>query len=844
MKQKIQSFGTRIFLLVAIFILLLTIISAMAQAGVCGNGECESGESCSSCSPDCGSCSCTNCNNPPPPPPHSGPVCGNGECESGESCSSCSPDCGSCTCTNCNPPTNPVCGDGICNGAETCSSCSPDCGSCPVVKKCGDGSINVAGEECEWPGTTNNGYCTQSTSSCSGNKLGTRDSKGNCNSACGCVYDSFSYSCVRGMCGAECDSDYDCNDGNPHTTDTCTGGCTCSHVSQPYCGDGIINNAESCEYPNTINNNNCAQATQTCYGSLLGTRDYYGNCGSTCGCETDPFTFSCVAGSCGATCSSGQTQTEACGTDVGECSSGTRTRTCSATTCSFGEWGACTGSKGSSAEICDGKDNDCDGLIDENLTQSCGSGECSGIKTCTAGTWGNCSSLGQDAGTCAKCTENGTKIYDPTQVSDCDDGLFCNGQETCKAVGQCKAGTSVACGDTLFCTVNERCDEATDSCVSEPKDCSGFDLLEISTCDNNPDNNPFTWDYAEGGFISTCDEESNICSQGEYEDITHTCSKELCGAECESDSDCIAGHSCDGCVCTCTASNETCDGLDNDCDGKIDEDNACGPKIISTPVKRMCLEQADEGSNIYTYDVNAIDPNDPFLTYLLVDSPDEMSIDTSSGLISWQLETEDIGTTRVIVKAEDREFTEVSAEFCPDYFHPVCAINGDTYENLCELAEDGQTAWYDGYCYDMQAYDLEICKPGSEIYPRRKFAMENLDIMNAEPICAGDDLKVLLSLENYGIFDNDDITVAFTIPELGIKRTIGPISLDSADSVSRRIDLSIPEDTPAGMYDLRVYLYAQNGDFHRIKHREFLVKQCGESSCERDNPICDVYGDC
>lgn len=48
----------------------------------------------------------------------------------------------------------------------------------------------------------------------------------------------------------------------------------------------------------------------------------------------------------------------ACGSDVGECSLGTQT-------CSGGNWGGCEGSVGPGAEICsDGKDNDCDGTID------------------------------------------------------------------------------------------------------------------------------------------------------------------------------------------------------------------------------------------------------------------------------------------------------------------------------------------------------------------------------------------------------------------------------------------------------------------------------------------------
>jgi hypothetical protein len=79
-------------------------------------------------------------------------------------------------------------------------------------------------------------------------------------------------------------------------------------------------------------------------------------------------------------------QTRACGSDVGECKHGTQT-------CANGVWGGCVGGVGPSPEVCDGRDNDCNGAVDENLVQSCGSdvGECKqGTQVCTGGAWGAC----------------------------------------------------------------------------------------------------------------------------------------------------------------------------------------------------------------------------------------------------------------------------------------------------------------------------------------------------------------------------------------------------------------------------------------------------------------------
>ena len=53
--------------------------------------------------------------------------------------------------------------------------------------------------------------------------------------------------------------------------------------------------------------------------------------------------------------------------------------------------------------------------------------------------------------------------------SDCSEGVFCNGDETCDGAGTCQAGTSVDCDDGVGCTADS-CNEATDSCDNTPND--------------------------------------------------------------------------------------------------------------------------------------------------------------------------------------------------------------------------------------------------------------------------------------------------------------------------------------------------------------------------------------
>jgi hypothetical protein len=110
------------------------------------------------------------------------------------------------------------------------------------------------------------------------------------------------------------------------------------------------------------------------------------------------------------------------------------------------------------------------------------------------------------------------------------------------------------CDDGLYCTVNDACTAGI--CSGSSRDCSSNNLPSIETCDNNPDNNPFTFDYSTA-FTSACDENLDKCTEGS---ITHTCADadstdnfpiigelvRTCTAECDQNTDCSCPAS--GCV--------------------------------------------------------------------------------------------------------------------------------------------------------------------------------------------------------------------------------------------------------------------------------------------------------
>ena len=121
---------------------------------------------------------------------------------------------------------------------------------------------------------------------------------------------------------------------------------------------------------------------------------------------------------------------------------------------------------------CDGFDNDCDGLADDDFDPAgCSDGLfCNGMEVCAAGACAPGPPLDLDDG--VSCTEdscdeaNDVILHVPNDGS-CDDGLFCNGVETCDAALDCQAGAPPCAGLS--------CHESTQMCLASGVGSWAFD---------------------------------------------------------------------------------------------------------------------------------------------------------------------------------------------------------------------------------------------------------------------------------------------------------------------------------------------------------------------------------
>lgn len=315
----------------------------------------------------------------------------------------------------------------------------------------------------------------------------------------------------------------------------------------------------------------------------------------------------------GGPCTDGQMQ--ACYTGpsktlgVGICTGGTQT-------CVNGMYGTCTGEVTPQKEACNGLDDDCNGLVDDGCqcptgqTQTCyggpsgtqGVGPCkSGTQMCTNGMWGPC--MGDVVPAAETCDNLDNDCNALTDDGNPGGGTMC----TTNMPGECAAGTTTCSGGSIVCNSNtmasaEMCDGLDNDCNGTPDDGNPGGGM---TCMTNQQGACAAGTTAcVAGMVvcnqntmampETCDGVDNDCN-GMIDDgvmVGLPCATGQPGVCMAGTTACMNGASV--CVPNMMPTAELCDNLDNDCNGMVDDGNPgggmmCGPSLGACTTQTACV---------------------------------------------------------------------------------------------------------------------------------------------------------------------------------------------------------------------------------------------------------------
>ena len=241
-------------------------------------------------------------------------------------------------------------------------------------------------------------------------------------------------------------------------------------------------------------------------------------------------------------------------------------------------------------ETCDGKDNNCDGLVDNipDLNKACTDSTRKGA--CQAGTW-VCSS---NKKVCQQTNKPSKEVCDGKD-NDCDgqvDNIAKLGQVCADSTrkGECQPGKWACVNNQEVCKANLQ--SKTETCDGKDNDCDGnidnlpdlnkpcTDTTRKGTCQAGTwvcENNTKTCKQAVQPVAETCDGKDENCD-GQIDnilDLGQACTDSTRKGECQAGTWACVNNA-KTCKATNPSSPEVCDQKDNDCDGMIDN-GTCKP---------------------------------------------------------------------------------------------------------------------------------------------------------------------------------------------------------------------------------------------------------------------------
>ena len=280
--------------------------------------------------------------------------------------------------------------------------------------------------------------------------------------------------------------------------------------------------------------------------------------------------------------------------------------------------GNCTPT-GQTDEDCDGVDDDCDGLADDAFQitpTTCGTGACTGTgdRTCENGSLLDSCTPGAPASSDTTC--NG--IDEDCSGAPDEDYVV---QSTSCGVGACASAGSTSCVNGAVqdsCTPSQpsgsdgTCNGVDDDCnggidedyVAQNTTCGVGQCVRAGTtsCSGGTEQDSCVAGQP-GATDASCNGLDDDCNGANDEDFLSQ--PTLCGVgACAStgSTSCVSGAAQDSCTSGTPAANDaSCDGVDNDCSGSVDEDfdaqsTSCGLGACASTGTRICVNGAVQDS--------------------------------------------------------------------------------------------------------------------------------------------------------------------------------------------------------------------------------------------------------
>jgi hypothetical protein len=639
---------------------------------------------------------------------------------------------------------------GLCTGVNfetdpyNCGKCGTVCplplhaqAAC-VAGKCGMGTCNPGYVDLDTqPGTgcecalSNGGVeiCDGKDNNCDGQideGFNLQTDAANCGK-CGnvCAFAHANGLCQQGKCGFACLPGYVDLDGNPENG--CEYACTPSNNGIEIC-DGKDNDCDGTVDEGAIDvgqpcgDNGCQAGVLTCIagvpvcvGGRKPTQEVCDGIDNDCNGftdESDP--------NLGKPCY--PVGSDGCNLQTGVC----------AGQCHMGAWvctsGAlvCPGAVTPQLEICDGKDNDCDGLVDEDFDlqtdpRHCGSCDRScaythAIGLCSSGQchMGPCQDGWVDAdhnpsnGCEYACTPDGPEICDGKD-NDCngltdgdDPGIVQPTVNFCRQGGECGKGPGGSThfpGDASFpvCTTPSGASKPSWICnypatvqltgpnqiVAQESWCDGLD----NDCDGAVD------EFASAVLGTPCSDNTGL---GEC--------RRVGTVKCQADKTLAPACDLSGSAAT-TPTDEICDGKDNDCDGLTDEswDNPAGlglPQCAGQECKGVrdavvhvtAAGAPGNGYYIYSYEASRVDASATSMGSSSARACSRATSAPNTGVLPW---------SSVTWVAADAACRAAGMRLCKG----GDAATADEWGFACEL---GKTCTSGCYPYGS-SYDATLC---------------------------------------------------------------------------------------------------------------------------------------